>query len=483
MVQVKTTTSLDRSVAIKLSNWRHMCSDPLPWFVLAIRLKPETLEFEAAYLVHVGEEWCRKALRRLREVSAEAKAEANRLYLTISWADDDILSQPIGSDLAARIRETVGEQGSYVAEKSRWFRDLGYEDRARTVTLSIPSDGDATMRHFADMGIGLVEHMPSGWSAAITDVRFGVVGELSRFDATAGEMEFRAPAQGELEIALQSVSGKSARVAGPVYRARAVFPFLPEKFDQVRVAADHVSVVLLPGLETRAWTTFFRFSVPQERTTIAKLRSMTDVASLLLNNEHDPIALIAGSNAISVKIQMGSGVPVEPQFRKLIEIVDSALWLCSAFDVPTDALVFVPRLEQQAECVTFMKQILSAPEDQAGELIAPFREVVPVGSMFGVVHEAVVALEDRRLGVFVGAYGAVTECREIAGRGARVRAAQGRVVTQKCSVFEETDDAEIDAVRSNVVAALEAEGCTHILLPDEHKALVEARYPSGHGRS
>ena len=475
MVQVKTTTSSDRSVAIKLSNWRYMCSDPMPWFVLAIQLKPATLEFEAAYLVHIGEDWCAKALRRLREASAEANAEVNRLHLTISWSEDDRLSQPIGDGLAARIRKTVGEQGDYVAEKSRWFRDLGYEDRARTVTLSIPSDGDATMRHFADMGIGLVEHMPSGWSAAVTDVRFGVEGELSRFDATAGEMEFRAPAQGELELALQSSSGKTAKVAGPVYRARAVFPFLPERFDQVRVAAAHVSVILLPSLGTRAWTTFFRFSMPQEPTTVAKLRSVVEVASLLLNNDHDPITLIAGSNAASVKIRMGSGEPLDPQFRQVIEVLDAALWLCSAFDVPTDALVFAPRLDQQAAWVNFMKRILSAAEDQAGELVAPYREVVPVGTMFGVLHEAVVELEDRRLGLFIGAYGIVTECREVPGRGAQVRAAEGRMLTQKCSVFEDTDDAEIDAIRRSVAAALEAKGCTHILLPEEHRALVEGR--------
>ena len=53
---------------------------------------------------------------------------------------------------------------------------------------------------------------------------------------------------------------------------------------------------------------------------------------------------------------------------------------------------------------------------------------------------------------------------------------RGVITTPRCAdPLLPLVDNEIDAIRTSVAAALEAKGCTHILLPDEHRALVEGR--------
>src|SRR4051794_3215991 len=70
MVQVKASLSADTSEPINLLNWRRMCTDPIPWFVLAIRIDSQTQVPAEAHLIHVGETWCAKVLKRLRELGS-----------------------------------------------------------------------------------------------------------------------------------------------------------------------------------------------------------------------------------------------------------------------------------------------------------------------------------------------------------------------------------------------------------------------------
>jgi hypothetical protein len=84
MVQVKTTIGSDSSESIKLSNWRRMCNEPMPWFVLAVQLDPATMQPTTAHLVHIDTEWCAAVLKRLRELSAEADVALHARYM-IDW--------------------------------------------------------------------------------------------------------------------------------------------------------------------------------------------------------------------------------------------------------------------------------------------------------------------------------------------------------------------------------------------------------------
>jgi hypothetical protein len=162
MVQVKSTTSLDSREPIKLSNWQRMCSEPIPWFVRAIRLDPGTQQPIAAYVVHIGEDWCSAVLRKRRELGPEARSDLHNRYLNVSWSDKDKLAELHGRALAARIRKEVPDQLAYVSEKVRWFNELGYKDDAGRIAVAMPGNEQTILGHLADLAIGQERHFPKG---------------------------------------------------------------------------------------------------------------------------------------------------------------------------------------------------------------------------------------------------------------------------------------------------------------------------------
>lgn len=133
----------------------------------AVHVDPATHAPVSAYLVCVGEALCATALRRLRELGTESNPELHKRYLTVAWSDDDRLLELSGRELARRIHAAVPDQFAHVAEKMCWFNELGYEDRARRVTVTMPGNPDATYQHLADVAIRRERHFPQGWTARV----------------------------------------------------------------------------------------------------------------------------------------------------------------------------------------------------------------------------------------------------------------------------------------------------------------------------
>jgi hypothetical protein len=135
MIQIKTTCAQEQSEPILLSNWQRMCSDPIPWFVLAIHLG-EDLEPQKAYLVHIDEAWCERVLRRLRELDPSERFRLNKHTISVTWSEEDRLRELHGRELLRLVRDYVRpNQRDYVECKMR--RSLLRSGGRATVNLPV----------------------------------------------------------------------------------------------------------------------------------------------------------------------------------------------------------------------------------------------------------------------------------------------------------------------------------------------------------
>lgn len=473
MVQVKTTTTSDTAEPIKLSNWQRMCSDPIPWFVFIVRVDPDALTPVSAHLVLIARDWCAAALRRLRELSAEGAADLHKRHLNVRWSDDDQLSELHGRELARKIRAAVPDQIAHVAEKIKWYRDLGYQDRGRRVKVTMTGDRDAILGQLADVAIGQQRYFPKGWIAMVSDVRFGVEAQLTSFDASAGEMEYHPGPQGKVELVLESSGGRRAVITGDVYRARTAFSFLPEEFDRVRVVDENVSALLVPVRQgdEYGWLTNFEFAIPREPTALGKLRVIADAASVFLDHGTSPFTLTVKAGGTPVQLIPGTPEAPPPDLHRVVTTIDAALAVCASFDVPTTTAVSVELLEDQEVWLDAIRSMLDA--DEGGELVSPYREVVPLGTLFGTIQEVALHLNDRTLVLLVGAYGRVSECQEIAGKGAMLTVADGRLIRHRVVTARGSDDSQRIELQSTLRRELLTAGCTLILEPEEYKRLMK----------
>lgn len=464
MVQVKTTTRTEQSEPISLSNWQRMCTEPIPWFVLAIHLD-EDLSADRAYLVHVDEEWCERVLRRLRELDPTADL-ADRT-INVTWAESHLLTELHGRELLRLIRQHVTQdQRAYVGRKLRWFDELGYEDRARRVAVQITTpDPSVLYVEMADLAVGLRSTLPGDWTAEVSDVRFGIERPIKGFGRESGEMEFRANGQGHALLEVCSSASRAA-VQAEIYHASSVFPFIPPEFDKVRLVAPHLSCVINPVQEgeRRGFSAAFAFAFERDRELrIDTLKAPIGFIRTLAAHAHHPLSLRIQTVAGVSEFSPAGLATLDPEGVEFVALVDRAISICEAFELPPSTALVLGDVEDQKAAVVFMSSILDGKD---GRLEAPHRGAIDVGSMFGVTTECAVDLLDRTLACFVGAHGHVTSCTQIPGTDYfRIVVDEGKGLVKKVVVSSEGDAARGDAARTSIVRRLQELGCSAIATP------------------
>ncbi|MCC6527874.1 MAG: hypothetical protein IT373_34835, partial [Polyangiaceae bacterium] len=463
MVQVKATLAAEMQEPLSLTNWRRMATDPMPWFILSIHLDPERQEPVDAYLVHVDEHWCAKVFRRLRELGKLPVPELAKRTMTASWSDSDRIDLH-GTALRSRICGHIKMgQREYVAEKLRWFTDLGYENRARgvTITMRVP-DLSALHDHLSDLAIGVRDTFPAGWMASVWDTRFGMRGELETFDARAGEVRYHPPAVGRVALQLKSAVRAPVALADcGLYRATAVFPFLPPEYDRVRLVHDACSVVLAPFRDDRGrgFGASFAVSIPSGLVSVNVLRERVAL-TLMLCDAANPVSITLSTSAGDWTITP-TRTEAKNGDQETVLALEAALAVCDSFAVPTGTLVDTGHLINQATSARFMAAALSK---ESGTLTSPYLESVAVGTTFGVVSDAVLHLPDRTLYMAIGAFGDVTDCVAVPGLGAGITVSNGTILHRAAVIDASTADPErlAEVERNELVTTLRSRRCATI---------------------
>ena len=98
-VQVKSTDGRERSCSVKLSNWASLVKRPEPVFFLVLEFDHQD-ECQRAFLVHIGEEYIGKALKRLREAGPEKRDKLHEMTMDFSYGEAELLQTLNGQGIA-----------------------------------------------------------------------------------------------------------------------------------------------------------------------------------------------------------------------------------------------------------------------------------------------------------------------------------------------------------------------------------------------
>lgn len=257
MIQAKGTRSDDPYRSVKLSNWRQLALNPLPafFFVQEYEMGVESDTF----LIHVGEDYIRKVLKRLREFEAQFDdPDPSKRYLNLNWSSQEPLD---GDDTSAsfvnRVCTVVGDDlNSYSQSKVELLNSLGYDELSHrfNVTVRIPEQyQDAPQEAIVDFQLGLLSDVDVV-EASIFETRFGV--ELpKKTEIGTGTLEVRESQPEERGILELRLSDNSQSV------------FIPADF--YSVGEELASQIDPKALKVRLDIPFGRVLLHQDRANIS----------------------------------------------------------------------------------------------------------------------------------------------------------------------------------------------------------------------
>ena len=162
LVQVKATRDASKPIKTKLSNGQRLATAPLPAFFFVVEIDPSNKP-SRAFVVHVGEEWITRVLKRLREVPSTGPADLHRRFLSLTVNADDALPIMNGRALLASLRGHAGKNAfQYVKAKEQWLETVGYDERPYRVTVTFTDDPDDEFFDAAsDVAIGERKRLPA----------------------------------------------------------------------------------------------------------------------------------------------------------------------------------------------------------------------------------------------------------------------------------------------------------------------------------
>lgn len=211
LVQLKATDGRRGRRQVKLSNWQRFVQSALPAFFLVLEFDGRN-DCQRAYLVHVGEEYIRGTLERLRRIAAtEPSTKLHQRTMDFRWGEQERLPSLDGHGLEQAIRARVGSSmESYTKRKLSLVDSVGYEDGGRRLNVQyrLPADRSRDPQDLlVDFALGLVPHLEIT-GGELLDVRFGIPAPepeeilppgarleiMDRKSAGRGRVKLRAPA-------------------------------------------------------------------------------------------------------------------------------------------------------------------------------------------------------------------------------------------------------------------------------------------------
>lgn len=172
MVQIKSTDNTERKLSIALSNLRRLATAQMPAFFVFIEFDGEP-QPKRAFVVHVDEKLIERTLQRIHKIEqSDGKKDLNKRTLSISYGNDNLLSEASGECLKKMMLECIGSSHSdYIAKKNALLSSSGFEDGAFQMTFT--TTGEESVQNLINISIGLKGEVPIA-SLTSTFTRFGI---------------------------------------------------------------------------------------------------------------------------------------------------------------------------------------------------------------------------------------------------------------------------------------------------------------------
>lgn len=191
-IQVKSTDKVKGNRSVKLSNWKRLVDASEPTFFLTLDFGDKK-ECQNAYLVHIGEEYIREVLKRLREESVKGAAKLNKLTMQFDYSADDRLDDLSGQSLKKMIEKHIPHgMDSYIKWKSNYRNSVGYENGMYLMGFGkvITPKGKEKLTFeelLVDLQLGRIPSLQFE-DGEMIDTRFNIPSPQTRQEISSGEM-------------------------------------------------------------------------------------------------------------------------------------------------------------------------------------------------------------------------------------------------------------------------------------------------------
>lgn len=388
-VQVKSSDGRPERWPVKLSNWVRLIESPLPAFFLVLEFDGEQT-CQRAYLVHVGDKYITRVLKRLRELSSESEPDLRKRTLQFRYDECHKLSSADGEGLLRAIRSHVDSLEAYADWKSEVLRRVGYEDGQWQISVVVPppASGVGVQEHLVDFTLGLIPSVEAT-RIDVRDVRFGIVAQQPDMSFTQGpmiEMVNRKPV-GKGTVLLTKPDGtKQLRLDMEIYVPQGIGFELERQHFKVRFAAPFVDFIFWPFQPGRA---DFRYELPdpRERRPLMQLQLVSELVLLL----HEAITS-NGRIGVDVKIDsrpfytgyLDARGSFSRQIVDYVSAIARAWTIAKYFDVHHVVQVEPRDLLHQEERLMFMASVVGPTRPPArvtywsGDPVASYDKAVCV---------------------------------------------------------------------------------------------------------
>lgn len=222
-VQIKSKTSGNPRIELKLSNALRFCREPDPCFILLMHCKKDTGLIEY-YVREFDAELMTQTLRKAREADRDSIFNTHKIRIPITFRPKDRTSDPIE---ALRL-QSAGSGTDYAVQKAKLNATLGYEKSSVSGTFTLAL---SQIQPFIDNTAGL----PASFEVervCVSDKRFGIPARTPIFDGKPLSFNFKTSPRLAC-IRVEGTNGRSAAFEGqfrsfnlpglPFDRSRATF--------------------------------------------------------------------------------------------------------------------------------------------------------------------------------------------------------------------------------------------------------------------
>ncbi|WJR62424.1 hypothetical protein [Pseudomonas alloputida] len=187
-VQIKSTERGRLSHDIEYSNLHSLATCSIPSFYVLLVFEEDADQVSDIYVKHVDEVFSREFLKKMREREvSEAGFKPNSCTKSITFSAAEKLEKISSLLLKEKLLGAIGDDyDSYIVRKKEFLREVGYEDGAANVQITI--EGQENIKSFEDMLLGIAGAVPV-INIKAHEQRFGILSSTPFLDLPAGTME------------------------------------------------------------------------------------------------------------------------------------------------------------------------------------------------------------------------------------------------------------------------------------------------------
>lgn len=356
LVQVKGIGTPQKRIRVSLRNWEKLVKSHLPAFFLIIDFG-DGIDPQNAYLVHVGEEWISRVLRRLRETPSNERDLLHRKYLYLTWDETNCLETLNGPGLERAVRGHVGKDvDEYIRKKYEVLLNAGDPVIARMHVTATFRNVDEMWTELVDFAIGIRDEIATSKVTIEEQIRFGIPTKCIEHEEGTLRITERPAADVKLVFRNKTGSRKSvfpAKVYAPNYLFRN--KQLPEKYSKIRILFEIGEILI--SAQTPNVAIDFQFRRAKEFQSLRAHFNLWQVVYILRDLENVGSVLEIQGSAGSHSFESSRIVKFDDELLEIARAVDNAWFLARHFDIPPETEVTLGQICFQQHLIELLRTV------------------------------------------------------------------------------------------------------------------------------